>query len=44
MPDADLPRCRSCFAVLRFITLTSGNRRYGYNPKAVRAAYEEAQR
>lgn len=24
MPEADLPRCRSCFAVLRFITLTSG--------------------
>ena len=24
MPDADLPRCRSCFAVLRVITLTSG--------------------
>lgn len=24
MADADLPRCRGCWAVLRFITLTSG--------------------
>ena len=24
MTDADLPRCRNCFAVLGFITLTSG--------------------
>lgn len=26
MADADLPRCRSCWAVLRFITLTSGSK------------------
>ena len=26
MSDADLPRCRSCFAVLRFIEMGSGKR------------------
>lgn len=26
MSEADLPRCKSCFAVLRFVTLTSGKR------------------
>lgn len=26
MADADLPRCRSCFAVLRFIEMSSGKK------------------
>ena len=26
MTDADLPHCRNCFAVLGFITLTSGSK------------------